>query len=137
METISYWEDLNQPAIEDMLGEIAWNNTDAAIKAAQVWHRLTDETDQKRWQEQLAVAVASYRSRYGTSRIDDISTDILRNLDEPFTNCVRCGQLIRPLERREAYSQEPGDARRIHSRCAYELLCETFTAFRDVPEAKH
>lgn len=120
MESVSYWQELGRPSIEDMIGEIAWNNTDAAIKSAQVWYRLTDQDDQKRWQEQLAAAVASYRSRFRTSRIDDISTDILRNLDDSITNCVRCGQLIRPLEDREAYTQEPGDARRIHSRCAYE-----------------
>ena len=131
---MSYWEELNQPTVKQMILEIAANDTGAATKAAKVWHQLTTQAEREQWRNQLASAVLSYRSSFGRSQIGHIAAEILRNLSEPSANCERCSQPITAMEGRELYSQRIGDARRIHSRCATALLNETIHALAQVPE---
>lgn len=82
---MEHWTQLGRPAVAAMLAEIAANDLHAANLAQAVWEILVNDypqADQDTWREQLALAVLSYRSSFGRSRIGTIAADTLRDLQQ-------------------------------------------------------
>jgi hypothetical protein len=76
------WEQLGNPTVEEMLGEIAARDERASTAARAVWEILLryPQGERDRWREQLATAVLSYRGGFGRSRIHAIAVQRLIEL---------------------------------------------------------